>query len=53
QGHRSSKCKHTDRPIYEIRKKGRPVTQCTYCRELRKTRQIHIKCPCIDKLKSK
>ncbi|KAF7728374.1 hypothetical protein EC973_006182 [Apophysomyces ossiformis] len=46
KGHRSSHCNHTDRPLLEIRKKGRPVTQCAYCRDLRKTRQVHIKCAC-------
>lgn len=35
-----------DRPLFEIRKKGRPVTQCTFCRDLRKTKQVHIKCAC-------
>nr|QPL20069.1 copper fist DNA-binding domain protein [Trametes gibbosa] len=49
KGHRSSSCKHTDRPLFEIKKKGRPVTQCEHCRELRKTRQIHVKCLCETK----
>ncbi|KAI0689544.1 hypothetical protein BC835DRAFT_1368449 [Cytidiella melzeri] len=46
KGHRSSTCKHTDRPLYEIKKKGRPVTQCEHCRELRKSKQVHVKCMC-------
>jgi hypothetical protein len=46
KGHRSSNCKHTDRPLFEIKKKGRPVTQCDHCRELRKTKQVHVKCLC-------
>ncbi|KAF9444289.1 hypothetical protein P691DRAFT_763537 [Macrolepiota fuliginosa MF-IS2] len=46
KGHRSSACKHTDRPLFEIKKKGRPVTQCEHCRELRKTKQVHVKCIC-------
>lgn len=46
KGHRSSACKHIDRPLYEIKKKGRPVTQCEHCRELRKTKQVHVKCLC-------
>ncbi|KAF8553495.1 copper-fist-domain-containing protein, partial [Imleria badia] len=46
KGHRSSACKHTDRPLFEIKKKGRPVTQCDHCRELRKTKQVHVKCLC-------
>ncbi|KAK7683596.1 hypothetical protein QCA50_013434 [Cerrena zonata] len=49
KGHRSSTCKHTDRPLFEIKKKGRPVTQCEHCRELRKTRQVHVKCVCEHK----
>ncbi|OAD05552.1 copper fist DNA-binding transcription factor, partial [Mucor lusitanicus CBS 277.49] len=49
KGHRSSNCNHIERPLFEIRKKGRPVTQCSFCRDLRKTRQIHIKCSCTDK----
>ncbi|EIW79833.1 copper-fist-domain-containing protein, partial [Coniophora puteana RWD-64-598 SS2] len=46
KGHRSSACKHTDRPLFEIKKKGRPITQCEHCRELRKTKQVHVKCSC-------
>jgi hypothetical protein len=32
--------------LFEIKKKGRPVTQCEHCRELRKTKQVHVKCIC-------
>ncbi|KAH6910784.1 hypothetical protein BKA70DRAFT_1271519 [Coprinopsis sp. MPI-PUGE-AT-0042] len=46
KGHRSSSCKHFDRPLFEIKKKGRPITQCEHCRELRKTKQVHVKCIC-------
>ncbi|KAI8967596.1 copper fist DNA binding domain-containing protein, partial [Mycotypha africana] len=46
KGHRSSKCTHNDRELFEIKKKGRPITQCANCRLLRKTRQLHIKCQC-------
>ncbi|RDB28268.1 Metal-binding regulatory protein cuf1 [Hypsizygus marmoreus] len=49
KGHRSSTCQHTDRPLFEIKKKGRPVTQCDHCRELRKTKQVHVKCICETK----
>ncbi|KAF8153271.1 hypothetical protein B0H34DRAFT_722916 [Crassisporium funariophilum] len=52
KGHRSSACKHTDRPLFEIKKKGRPVTQCEHCRELRKTKQVHVKCICETKAES-
>lgn len=51
KGHRSSNCHHADRPLFEIKKKGRPVTQCTHCRELRKTKQVHVKCNCNEKRK--
>jgi len=50
KGHRSSSCRHTDRPLFEIKKKGRPVTQCEHCRELRKTKQVHVKCLCESKM---
>lgn len=51
KGHRSSACHHADRPLFEIKKKGRPITQCQHCRELRKTKQVHVKCMCTDKIK--
>lgn len=46
KGHRSSSCTHTTRELVEIKAKGRPVTQCEHCRELRKTKQVHVKCLC-------
>jgi len=46
KGHRSSSCKHTDRPLFEIKKKGRPVSQCEKCRELRQSKKMHSKCLC-------
>ncbi|KAF8167870.1 hypothetical protein B0H34DRAFT_35202 [Crassisporium funariophilum] len=46
KGHRSSACAHTDRPLFEIKKKGRPVSQCTKCRELRQSKKLHSKCTC-------
>ncbi|KAG8935912.1 hypothetical protein FRC02_005667 [Tulasnella sp. 418] len=48
-GHRSSSCGHVQRPLYEIKKKGRPVSQCERCRELRKAKKIHVRCACEDK----
>lgn len=29
-----------------IKPKGRPATQCTHCRESRKSKQLHTKCKC-------
>lgn len=46
KGHRTSSCTHTDRPRLEIKKKGRPASQCGHCRELRKTKRVHVKCMC-------
>ncbi|KAI8138388.1 copper fist DNA binding domain-containing protein [Fennellomyces sp. T-0311] len=50
KGHRASQCGHKDRPLIEIKKKGRPATQCKRCRELRTVRQLHVKCDCNDSL---
>jgi hypothetical protein len=36
----------TDRPLQHINKKGRPVSQCSHCRTLRKSRSAHVKCDC-------
>lgn len=49
KGHRSTNCSHTDRTLLEIGKKGRPPTQCTHCRELRRISKVHSKCTCGDK----
>ncbi|KAI9268726.1 copper fist DNA binding domain-containing protein [Sporodiniella umbellata] len=44
KGHRSSSCSHVDRPLFEIRKKGRPASQCKHCKG--KTKQTPIQCAC-------
>ncbi|GAA5865942.1 hypothetical protein JCM3774_005531 [Rhodotorula dairenensis] len=49
KGHRSSKCTHSTRPLTEIRRKGRPSTQCAHCKQLRKTRSVHARCDCAAK----
>lgn len=46
RGHRSSSCTHSDRQLYEVRKKGRPVSQCPHCRDLRKIKSCHTRCAC-------
>ncbi|KAJ5548252.1 hypothetical protein N7513_005486 [Penicillium frequentans] len=51
RGHRVSSCHHGDRPLTHINKKGRPVSQCTHCRGLRKSRTTHVRCECGDKKK--
>ncbi|CAM1501853.1 Fc.00g038370.m01.CDS01 [Cosmosporella sp. VM-42] len=49
RGHRVSNCQHSDRPLQHINKKGRPVSQCSHCRAMRKSRSAHIKCDCGEK----
>ncbi|BEI83216.1 hypothetical protein CcaverHIS002_0310840 [Cutaneotrichosporon cavernicola] len=50
KGHRVSGCTHTDRPLFEVKKKGRPATQCQFCRDKRKGGSgggsVHTKCAC-------
>ncbi|KAI7903775.1 uncharacterized protein BX663DRAFT_406302, partial [Cokeromyces recurvatus] len=46
QGHRTSYCDHRDRILFIVNKKGRPLTQCKECRELRISKRIHKKCLC-------
>ncbi|KAM0755213.1 copper-fist-domain-containing protein [Meredithblackwellia eburnea MCA 4105] len=46
KGHRSANCVHPDRPLTEIKKKGRPPAQCPKCRELRKSK-TGTKCQCL------
>lgn len=36
----------SERPLHEIKKKGRPSTQCPHCKELRKAKQVHVRCIC-------
>ncbi|GAA5891558.1 hypothetical protein JCM8208_007323 [Rhodotorula glutinis] len=44
RGHRQATCAHTDRPLREIARRGRPVTACAACREMRKTNNAHRTC---------
>ncbi|CAO3569831.1 unnamed protein product [Mortierella alpina] len=46
KGHWSTSCNHGERPLHEIKKKGRPSTQCMHCKELRKAKQVHVRCIC-------
>ncbi|KAK8854688.1 hypothetical protein IAR55_003427 [Kwoniella newhampshirensis] len=50
KGHRVSGCTHTDRPLFEVKKKGRPATQCQHCKDKRKLSggSVHTKCACSD-----
>ncbi|CAO0798890.1 unnamed protein product [Mucor circinelloides] len=46
RGHRVKKCNHNDRQLVPIVKRGRQVSQCNHCRDLRKTNGTHVKCTC-------
>ncbi|ODV91230.1 hypothetical protein CANCADRAFT_31938 [Tortispora caseinolytica NRRL Y-17796] len=46
RGHRVSSCSHSDRPLIKINPKGRPLTQCKHCRDLRKSKNTHSSCAC-------
>jgi len=46
KGHRSSACHHVDRPLFLVRRKGRPVSQCADCRNARKASKFHGRCSC-------
>ncbi|KAF8954397.1 hypothetical protein BGZ46_002934, partial [Entomortierella lignicola] len=35
-----------ERPLHEIKKKGRPSIQCPHCKELRKAKQVNARCIC-------
>ncbi|SNX84393.1 uncharacterized protein MEPE_03102 [Melanopsichium pennsylvanicum] len=52
RGHRTSTCTHKDGskgPLYPIRSKGRPPTQCEICRQRRKESGRHVRCDCSGK----
>ncbi|KAK6988605.1 hypothetical protein R3P38DRAFT_3290997 [Favolaschia claudopus] len=53
KAHRSSSCTHSDRPLFEVARKGRPPSQCPTCRERRKTSKYHSKCLCPKDLPSR
>jgi len=53
RGHRVSACTHTDQPLVMIKPKGRPSSQCAFCREQRKLRNHHAKCTCGKKTNTK
>jgi hypothetical protein len=38
-----------DRPLQHINKKGRPVSQCSHCRNMRRSKSAHVKCDCGEK----
>lgn len=51
KGHRVATCNHSDRPLIEIKRKGRPSTACFHCKELRMVRNVNPSgsCKCHSK----
>ena len=51
KGHRVASCDHSDRPLVEIKRKGRPSTACFHCKELRLVRNVNPSgsCKCYSK----
>ena len=51
KGHRVASCDHSDRPLIEIKRKGRPSTACFHCKELRLVRNVNPSgsCKCHSK----
>ncbi|ORZ19469.1 copper fist DNA binding domain-domain-containing protein [Absidia repens] len=45
RGHRVKKCQHHNRQLSPLSKRGRQVTQCNHCRDLRSSGS-HVKCTC-------
>ncbi|KAI8889541.1 hypothetical protein K501DRAFT_329039 [Backusella circina FSU 941] len=46
RGHRVKKCNHVEREMVPIPKRGRQISQCNHCRNLRTTNRTHVKCTC-------
>lgn len=57
RGHRTSSCDHSNRPLVLIKPKGRPSTNCSHCKDLRKNRNVnpsgHCLCAKLDQLGQK
>ncbi|TIB80040.1 hypothetical protein E3Q22_02183 [Wallemia mellicola] len=46
KGHRSSSCTHDDRPLFEVKRKGRPPAQCPKCKQMRRNDKGSNGCIC-------
>ncbi|GAA6007581.1 hypothetical protein JCM11491_004214 [Sporobolomyces phaffii] len=44
KGHRQANCSHADRELFEVKKRGRPITACETCRQIRKDNNSHKTC---------
>ncbi|CCD27444.1 Cup2p NDAI_0K02530 [Naumovozyma dairenensis CBS 421] len=55
RGHRASTCNHTDRRLTKLRPKGRPSTNCSHCKEIRRISNVNPSgsCSCGKSKKSK
>ncbi|GAA5849330.1 hypothetical protein JCM3766R1_005319 [Sporobolomyces carnicolor] len=44
KGHRQANCSHADRELFEVKKRGRPISACETCRQIRKESNSHKTC---------
>ncbi|GAA5982508.1 hypothetical protein JCM5350_006096 [Sporobolomyces pararoseus] len=44
KGHRQANCNHGDRELFEVKKRGRPISSCETCRTIRKESNSHKTC---------
>ncbi|GAA6060848.1 hypothetical protein JCM10212_005266 [Sporobolomyces blumeae] len=44
KGHRQANCNHQDRELFEVKRRGRPITACDDCRAIRKENNSHKTC---------
>ncbi|GAA5930648.1 uncharacterized protein JCM15063_002423 [Sporobolomyces koalae] len=44
RGHRQASCTHAERELFEVKKRGRPITACETCRIIRKESNSHQTC---------
>ncbi|SMN18538.1 similar to Saccharomyces cerevisiae YGL166W CUP2 Copper-binding transcription factor [Maudiozyma saulgeensis] len=51
KGHKVAGCDHSDRPLIQVKRKGRPSTACFHCKELRMVRNVNPSgsCKCHSK----
>ncbi|KAG4305486.1 hypothetical protein PORY_001042 [Pneumocystis oryctolagi] len=50
RGHRSSVCDHENRELFEIKRKGRPVSQCMQVPSTNSKRPFRVKCSCQERV---
>jgi hypothetical protein len=47
-GHRTTTCQHSDRELFEVLSRGRPISQCVFCQLERHVKGRHVRCQCLE-----